>query len=51
MLSSLSVAVSDVIVDSLVVERAKAESQTEAGSLQSLCWGASALGGDNYSLF
>ena len=45
MLSSLSVAVSDVIVDSLVVERARAESQTEAGSLQSLCWGASALGG------
>ncbi|WP_088239930.1 folate/biopterin family MFS transporter [Calothrix rhizosoleniae] len=44
-LSSLSVAVSDVIVDSLVVERARAESQSDAGSLQSLCWGASALGG------
>ncbi|MBF2009189.1 folate/biopterin family MFS transporter [Chlorogloeopsis fritschii PCC 9212] len=42
---SLSVAVSDVIVDSLVVERARAESQAEAGSLQSLCWGASAFGG------
>ncbi|HYW21751.1 MAG TPA: folate/biopterin family MFS transporter [Nodularia sp. (in: cyanobacteria)] len=44
-LGSLSVAVSDVIVDSLVVERAKVESQAAAGSLQSLCWGASALGG------
>lgn len=44
-LSSLSVAVSDVIVDSLVVERARIESQANAGSLQSLCWGASAIGG------
>ncbi|ARV57736.1 folate/biopterin family MFS transporter [Nostocales cyanobacterium HT-58-2] len=44
-LSSLSVAVSDVIVDSLVVERARSESQAEAGSLQSLCWGTLALGG------
>lgn len=44
-LSSLSVAVSDVIVDSLVVERARAESASEAGSLQSVCWGASAVGG------
>jgi len=44
-LSSMSVAISDVIVDSLVVERARAESVSEAGSLQSLCWGASAVGG------
>ncbi|MEH2041285.1 folate/biopterin family MFS transporter [Nostoc sp.] len=44
-LSSLSVAMSDVIVDSLVVERARDESQAKAGSLQSLCWGASAIGG------
>jgi folate/biopterin transporter len=44
-LSSLSVAVSDVIVDSLVVERARGESQSGAGSLQSLCWGTSAFGG------
>ncbi|MEB3215701.1 MAG: folate/biopterin family MFS transporter [Nostocales cyanobacterium 94392] len=44
-LSSLSVAVSDVIVDSLVVERARVESQAEAGSLQSICWGAAAFGG------
>ncbi len=44
-LSSLSVAVSDVIVDSLVVERARVESHSNAGALQSLCWGASAIGG------
>ncbi len=44
-LTSLSVAVSDVIVDSLVVERARGESQAKAGSLQSLCWGTIALGG------
>jgi folate/biopterin transporter len=44
-LSSLSVAIADVIVDSLVVERARVESQGDAGTLQSLCWGASAVGG------
>jgi folate/biopterin transporter len=44
-LGSLSVAVGDVIVDSLVVERARKESQSDAGSLQSLAWGASAVGG------
>lgn len=44
-LSSLAIAVSDVIVDSLVVERARHESVGAAGSLQSLCWGFSALGG------
>jgi folate/biopterin transporter len=44
-LGSLSIAVSDVIVDSLVVERARNESVSGAGSLQSLCWGASAVGG------
>ncbi|MDX2239628.1 MAG: folate/biopterin family MFS transporter [Leptolyngbyaceae cyanobacterium bins.302] len=44
-LGSLSVAFSDVIVDSLVVERARVESVGDAGSLQSLCWGTSALGG------
>ncbi|OHY37360.1 folate/biopterin family MFS transporter [Cylindrospermopsis raciborskii] len=43
-LSSLAIAVSDVIVDSLVVERARLESHSKAGSLQSLCWGATALG-------
>lgn len=44
-LSSLSVAFSDVIVDSLVVERARKESVGDAGSLQSLSWGTAALGG------
>jgi folate/biopterin transporter len=44
-LGSLSVAMSDVIVDSLLVERVRGESQAKAGSLQSLCWGASAIGG------
>ena len=44
-ISSLTVAVSDVIVDSLVVERARRESQGNAGSIQSLAWGTSALGG------
>ncbi len=44
-LSSLSVVISDVIIDSLVVSRARHESQGEAGSLQSLCWGVSAAGG------
>ncbi len=42
---SLSVAISDVIVDSLVVERARDESIGGTGSLQSLCWGTSAVGG------
>ncbi|PSO76900.1 MAG: folate/biopterin family MFS transporter [Cyanobacteria bacterium QH_8_48_120] len=45
LLTSVSVAISDVIVDSLVVERARKESLGNAGSLQSLSWGASALGG------
>lgn len=44
-LSSLSVAIGDVIVDSLVVERARHESIHNIGSLQSASWGASALGG------
>jgi folate/biopterin transporter len=45
LMTSLSVAISDVIVDSLVVARAREESVGQAGSLQSLCWGFSALGG------
>ncbi|MDJ0902400.1 MAG: folate/biopterin family MFS transporter [Xenococcus sp. MO_188.B8] len=45
LMTSLSVAISDVIVDSLVVERAREESVAQAGSLQAVCWGASALGG------
>jgi folate/biopterin transporter len=43
-ISSLSVAISDVIVDSIVVERARNESEAKIGSLQSLCWGSSAIG-------
>jgi folate/biopterin transporter len=45
LLSSLSVAISDVIADSLIVERAREEDIAQAGSLQSLSWSASALGG------
>lgn len=44
-LTTVSVAMSDVIVDSLVVERARRESLSQAGSLQVLCWGTSAIGG------
>jgi folate/biopterin transporter len=44
-LSSLSVAFSDVIADSLVVERSRQQELGDIGSLQSLCWGVSALGG------
>jgi folate/biopterin transporter len=44
-LTSLSVAFSDVIVDSIVVSRARAESVAAAGSLQALCWGTSSVGG------
>ena len=44
-LSSFSVAIGDVIVDSLVVERARKETLSDAGTLQSLSWGASAFGG------
>jgi folate/biopterin transporter len=43
--TSLSVAMSDVIVDSAIVERARKESIGQAGSLQSLSWGCSSLGG------
>jgi folate/biopterin transporter len=45
LLTSLSVAISDVIADSIVVERARKESLGKAGSLQSLMWAVSALGG------
>jgi folate/biopterin transporter len=45
-LTSTSTAISDVIADSIVVERIRGqESQSEAGSLQSLCWATTALGG------
>jgi len=44
-LASLSTAASDVVVDSIVVERARGEAQAAAGSLQSLCWASASVGG------
>ena len=44
-LASLGVAVSDVVVDSLVVERAREDESASSGALQSLCWSCQALGG------
>jgi hypothetical protein len=41
-LSSLSIAVSDVVADSIVVEKVQEEGKEDpalAGGLQSLCWG------------
>lgn len=35
----------------MVVERARGESQSVSGSLQSLCWGSSAFGGVVSSYF
>ncbi|WP_448533773.1 folate/biopterin family MFS transporter [Parathermosynechococcus lividus] len=45
LVASIAIALSDVIVDSLVVERARQESATETGTLQSLSWAATAVGG------
>jgi len=42
---SLSTACSDVVVDSIVVERSRGAPQAVAGSLQSLCWASAAIGG------
>ena len=44
MLASLSVAFSDVVIDSVVVERARGEEQSLAGNLQSLCWASASFG-------
>eukprot|EP00611_Tribonema_gayanum_P032266 TRINITY_DN954_c0_g1_i2.p1 TRINITY_DN954_c0_g1~~TRINITY_DN954_c0_g1_i2.p1 ORF type:complete len:492 (+),score=68.81 TRINITY_DN954_c0_g1_i2:1589-3064(+) len=45
-LANLGVAVSDVVADSLVVEKARdSQSQAVSSGLQSLCWGSSAVGG------
>ena len=41
---SMSIALADVIVDALVVERTREEDRAGAGTLQSLSWGATALG-------
>ena len=45
LLSSATIAVSDVIIDALIVERARTESMGDVGALQSLAWGSAALGG------
>ena len=50
-LGSLSTAFADVVIDSIVVTRARGESQALSGSLQSLCWGSVALGGIASSYF
>ena len=47
-LGSASVAMSDVVVDSIVVERSRSDREdddSKHGDLQSLSWGASAVGG------
>ncbi|CAN0014449.1 unnamed protein product, partial [Phaeothamnion confervicola] len=45
-LSAVGVAMSDVVADSIVVQKARdSQSQLVSGGLQSLCWGASAVGG------
>lgn len=44
-LGSLSTAFADVVIDSVVVAKARGESQALSGSLQSLCWGSVAIGG------
>lgn len=43
-LSSAATACSDVVADSIVVELCRGEPQARAGSLQSMCWGCSAVG-------
>ncbi len=43
-LGSLSVACSDAIIDALVVQRARLESEGDAGSLQSFSWAAMSVG-------
>lgn len=43
--TSMSVAVSDVVVDSIVVERVRSLPRARSASLQSLCWSTSAIGG------
>ena len=45
MVSSACIAFSDVVVDGIVVTRSRERDASVAGSLQSLCWGAAAVGG------
>jgi folate/biopterin transporter len=44
LVGTLSMAFSDVIIDALVVQRARAESQGDAGSLQAFTWGCMSVG-------
>jgi folate/biopterin transporter len=44
-IASLGVAMSDVVVDSIVVERARDDPSASSGALQSLCWSCQAFGG------
>mmetsp|Transcript_42160 Transcript_42160/g.75677 ORF Transcript_42160/g.75677 Transcript_42160/m.75677 type:complete len:298 (-) Transcript_42160:110-1003(-) len=48
---SFGTACSDVVVDSIVVERARGQPQATSGNLQSLCWGSAAFGGIISSYF
>jgi len=43
--AAAATACADVVVDSIVVERSRGAAPGAAGSLQSLCWGAAAVGG------
>ncbi|GIL81037.1 hypothetical protein Vretimale_9260 [Volvox reticuliferus] len=51
LLASLGTAASDVVVDSIVVERARGHHQSVSGSLQSLCWASAAIGGITSAYF
>ncbi|KAG2422597.1 hypothetical protein HXX76_015924 [Chlamydomonas incerta] len=51
LLASLGTAAADVVVDSIVVERARGHPQAVAGSLQSLCWASAAVGGITSAYF
>ena len=44
MVGSLSTACADVVADSIVVELSRGRPQSEAGSLQSLCWASVSVG-------
>lgn len=50
-LASLSVACSDAITDALVVQRARSESEGDAGSLQSFSWAAVSVGAISSAYF
>jgi len=43
--SSACIAFSDVVADGMVVQQTRREGDSQAGALQSLCWGSAAVGG------